>query len=84
MKQVKSFQTSDGTLFPNRLNALYHEQKIDLRGVLQEHTKNALISTTDVAAILAANSEKVSAILHRYKVSINRARGESNKVKVIS
>jgi predicted XRE-type DNA-binding protein len=83
MKSVKSFQTSDNQLFFQRSAALNHEQKLELRGLIQSHTKNAQLSSTDIATILAVNADKVSEILHRYRIQINRAKGSENKVAVI-
>lgn len=83
MKKVPSYQTSDNQLFTNRLGALNHEFRLELRGAIQQHTKNTTLTTTDIAAILATDSEKIAGILHKYRVQINRARGEANKVKVI-
>ncbi len=75
IKQTKSFQTSDNQLFSNRILALTHEMKIELRGVIQAHSNGrSAYTTTDIAAILANNAEQVSSILHKYRVSINRAK----------
>lgn len=83
LKQIKGFQTSDGVLHQNKVVALTHEQKIELRAIFQQHTHSANLTITDAVAVLAVNSEKVMATLHRYRTMINRARGEASKVKVV-
>lgn len=56
IKQVSSFQTSDGELFTNKLDATQHEFKITLRGLIQSNTTNNSLTIGQMVDILAKDA----------------------------
>ncbi len=76
LKTVPSFQTSDKSLFTDKLLALTHEQGLELRGIIQaKHTGNSnTILISDAARIIAANGPAIAEILSKYKTAIGRAK----------
>jgi hypothetical protein len=69
MKQVRSFQTSDGKLFTEsqREDAEQHELVIKIRGILQTYGRNGTLSATDVAMVIAQNQDEVFETLGAYR-----------------
>ena len=73
LKKVQSYETSDGQLFTDKAAALTHELKIELRGLIQSNTRSngsSNFSTTDIAAFLANNMDKVAEIFTAYRSRI--------------
>lgn len=67
MKQVKSFETKDGRLFNDRVQAENHELMINIRGFLQSSGKGGSLSATDVATFLAQKQDNVYNIIGKYR-----------------
>jgi dsDNA-binding SOS-regulon protein len=67
MKQVKSYQTKDGRLFNDRIEAENHELMLNIRGFLHTTGRNGSLSSTDVASIIANNQDAVYTILGKYR-----------------
>ena len=64
MKQVKSYETKDGKLFTDRLQAEQHELMLNIRGFLQSNGKGqGSPSATDVATFLMMNQDPLYNIL---------------------
>jgi hypothetical protein len=77
--QVRGYQTSDGQIHTDRATALTQELKIELRGLVQQHTRSQHLTTTDVAAFLAGNMDKVGEVMTSYRkkiAAISRKAGE--------
>jgi len=79
LKQVPSYQTSDGTLHASKLTALIHEQKIEVRGIIQSGLggvplRNGHVTTAEAVQIILENSDKLAKINSIYKQAINRER----------
>ena len=84
LKQVQSFQTSDGKLHTSRLQALLEEQKIEIRGVIQSDMRGSAkfatsLTTTDATQIIIDNIDKLVAITRRYDRSIKHERTKSHQ-----
>lgn len=68
MKQVKSFETKDGKLFTDRLEAESHELVLNIRGLLQQQGRGTgALSATDVASILAKEQDALYNIVGKYR-----------------
>jgi hypothetical protein len=67
MKQVKSYQTKDGKLFNDRIEAENHELMLNIRGFLHTSGRSGSLSSTDVASIIASNQDAVYSILGKYR-----------------
>jgi len=68
MKQVKSYETKDGKLFTDRLQAEQHELMLNIRGFLQSSGKGqGSLSATDVATFLMMNQDPLYDILGKYR-----------------
>jgi hypothetical protein len=67
MKQVKSYQTKDGRLFNERIEAENHELMLNIRGFLHTSGRSGNLSSTDVASIIASNQDAVYSILGKYR-----------------
>ena len=80
MKEIKAFLSEDGQIHTDKIKALSRDFIIALRGVFQSSGANGNNSTTDMATIVSANSEKFTQIIHKYKTSINRAKKSVNQV----
>ncbi len=82
LKKVQSYETTDGQLFTDKAAALTHELKIELRGLIQSNTRsngNSNFSTTDVAAFLANNMDKVAQVFTAYRARIGAISRNSKK-----
>ena len=67
MKQVKSYQTKDGRLFNNRIEAENHELMLHIRGFLHTSGRSGSLSSTDVASLLASNQDSIYNIIGKYR-----------------
>jgi len=67
MKQVKSYQTKDGKLFNDRIEAENHELMLNIRGFLHSSGRSGSLSSTDVASIIANNQDAVYSIIGKYR-----------------
>ncbi len=71
MKQVKSFETADGKLFTDRIEAEGHELMINVRGLLQSQGRGTgSLSATDVALVLAKEQDSLYNILGKYRRTV--------------
>ena len=70
MKQVKAFQTSDGKVFTNELEAINREFAIECRAVVQSASMTN-IDTKDFGSMIASNYEKIAAVINKYRAKIN-------------
>lgn len=85
LKQVPSFQTSDGKLFPDKVEALTYEQRLELAGLLRSSRKDNRsenFMTSEVVNFLVANQDEIQEISKRYKNQITRIRAARTKVGV--
>lgn len=75
IKQVASFQTTDGTLFTDKIQALQHEGKIGAQALVNSKAIGKLptINSRDVAQFLVTNADEVIETLRKYKEGIRRA-----------
>ncbi len=76
LKRVQSYQTTDNQLFPTKDEALTHQLKIDLRGLMQSNNigkQAAPISVTDISCFIAAHAEEVRLVLLKYKEAMRHA-----------
>ncbi len=83
IKQIKSFQTSDNTLHTDKVKALNHEFKIELRGLFQSFTNGVNLSSTDAAAIISCNPEKFTQLINKYRISINKSKGAMKRLETM-
>ena len=83
IKQIKSFQTSDGALHPDKIKALTHEFKLELRGLFQSFDNKINLTSTDAAAIISCNSDKFVDLINKYKVAINKSKGATKRLETL-
>lgn len=85
IQAVKSFQTSDKKLHPNRVEALKHEYGIELRGLIQSGVSNPSGHyTIDQLVNLLKNQGNL--IIKRMAINqkmINRAAGQMKKTEKV-
>jgi hypothetical protein len=80
MKQVKSYETKDGKLFSDRLQAEQHELMLNIRGFLQSSGKGAgSLSATDVATFLMMNQDPLYDILGKYRRVVGGIKSNANR-----
>lgn len=74
LKQVRSYETSDGKLFTGRGDALTHQLAVDVRGLIQSNTlgKIQTITPTDVSQFVARHAQELHILLGKYKESMRR------------
>ncbi len=83
--KVQSYQTSDGKLHTDKVEALNHDLKIQLRGFVQTNTVGAgNLSTTEVAALLANQMDGVCGIFANYRKRIAAITRKTNKTLDVS
>lgn len=70
MKQVRSYETKDGKLFTDRIQAENHELMINIRGFLQSSGKGGSLSATDVALFIATKQDDFYNILGKYRRTV--------------
>jgi hypothetical protein len=70
MKQVKSYETKDGKLFTDRIQAENHELMLNIRGFLQSSGKGGSLSATDVATFLMMNQDPLYDIIGKYRRTV--------------
>jgi len=85
LKQVASFQTSDGQLHASKLQALIREQRLEIRGVIQSGPggiplRNGHVATDEAVQIIIENMDKLSRIAGRYNKSIKHERLKAQTV----
>jgi hypothetical protein len=80
MKQVKSYETKDGKLFMDRLQAEQHELMLNIRGFLQSSGKGqGSLSATDVATFLMMNQDPLYDILGKYRRTVGGIKSNMNR-----
>ncbi len=72
IKQVSSFQTTDGKLHTTRLEALTAQLTIDVRGVMQANSigKMGNLTVTDAAGFISTHATEVYKLLKAYRASV--------------
>ena len=89
MKKVSAYQTSDGQFHQDKIPALLHEFKLDIRdliisGVKTGNLKTETLNIKDISEILAKNFEPLYSKMIRYKKEVRWAKNNikiSNKAK---
>jgi hypothetical protein len=71
MKQVKSYQTKDGRLFNNRIEAENHELMLNIRGFLHTSGRSGSLSSTDVASLMASKQDEIYNIIGKYRKTMS-------------
>jgi dsDNA-binding SOS-regulon protein len=79
MKQVKSFETKDGKLFTDRLEAEGHELMLNIREFLQTQGRGGYLSDTDVAYVLAQKQDDLYNILVKYRKTMAGIKSNQNR-----
>lgn len=79
MKQVKSFETKDGKLFTDRMEAEGHELMLNIRGFLQTQGRGGSLSATDVASILSQKQDDLYNILGKYRKTMAGIKSNQNR-----
>ena len=73
MTKVNAFQTEDGKVFQNELDAIKHEQLVDLRNFITSHF-NSNPATPQLpsafAAMLTTKGNEIHEILKKYNCKI--------------
>jgi hypothetical protein len=81
--KVASFQTSDGSLHPDKVAALEREYFLELRGLIHGVSPRVAaaqsLTTTEIATILKTNAVRFKEIITKYEYSLNRALSEAKK-----
>lgn len=74
IKQIPSFQTTDGKLFASRPEALTHQLMVDARGLMQSNSLGKLgnPSVTDMATFVAAHADELYPLLQKYREKMRR------------
>lgn len=67
MKYVKSYQTKDGRLFGDRVEAENHELMLNIRGFLHTAGRSGSLSSTDVATLIVANQNDIYTLIGKYR-----------------
>lgn len=67
MKTVKAYQTSDGILHNDELAALKQEFVIEVRGTLQRCTRQATLTTTEVAQLITRNTQDFMEVITKFR-----------------
>lgn len=80
IKEVKRFQTSDGTDHESQLEAVTHQQSLDIRAIFQSDDrvgKSQHMTQTEAAKVVVSNIEAFQKTISKYKAAINRIRKNS-------
>lgn len=77
MKQVRSYETKDGKLFTDRIQAENHELMINIRGFLNSSGKGGTLSATDVATFIAMKQDDFYNILGKYRRTVAGVRSNN-------
>lgn len=87
LEEVKGFKTSDGQVHLDKIKALEHEQKIELRGIFQSANRNlggnGTLTTTDAATIVLTNADAIMGVVDTYKRLISQAKGQIQRQATI-
>jgi hypothetical protein len=81
LKPVQAFKLSTGEICTDRITGLEKEYRIQLRGIIQRTTKNATLTASDAAGIMAANFEEINKVGNSFRNAIRRAKS-AQKVTV--
>lgn len=75
LTQVRSYQTSDGQLFTDKVQALKREGEISVQAVVNKAAigKMPQIKPQDVTAFIVNNADSIIETLRKYKETIRRA-----------
>lgn len=77
ISKASGFNTSDNQFFTSRLPALVHQQKLDLRAIIQSDTKYGTkthLTSTEIADLLERQGEAITKTNAQYKKMINNER----------
>lgn len=77
VKQVPSYQSIDGNLHPNKLNALLANQRIEIRGLIQSQKKDngaGTLTVNDAVLIVLDNAEEMAKVVRKYRRAIKKER----------
>lgn len=82
--QTKSFKTSDNQLFQDKIEALTHEFKIEIRGILQGNSLSRAdnFTSTQVADLIVKNSNQFTKTIQKYREAIRRATPAKKEMKI--
>lgn len=79
MKQIKVYQTKDGTLFNERIPAEKHELSLSLRGLIQSQDRSQTFTPTQMAKFIADNEDKIYDSIRKYRNTLNSLKGAETK-----
>jgi hypothetical protein len=82
IKSVIGYKASDGGIHQDKLNALVAEQKIELRGLIQQGyngvpLKNGTLTVMDAIFIILERSEEIVKVVRKYNHQISRERSKN-------
>lgn len=71
------FTTTDNAFHQSKLGALVHQQRLDLRGVVQSDDKygtRAHLTAVEVADVVVRNADKIAELTRHYSKAIKKER----------
>lgn len=88
LKQVAAYQTQDGKTFPDKIVALKHNFKLDMKGLVRQGLStprtNDSYTSQEVAEILLKNEARLTESLKKLRVAIGNAERFSTKKSATS
>lgn len=80
--KISSFQTADGKLFSDKVEALQHDFKLTLRGILNGGNVGKVdnFTTAQVAESLVKNLDAIQKAIKESQNAINRSLGYKKKL----
>lgn len=82
MKTVRAFQTSDGAVHQDELEAIMAEFGIEIRGIIQRDEKSCIreerMPIANLLTVITRNGEEIAAVIRKYE---NKIRGFNNRGK---
>ncbi len=78
IEQVPSYKTSDGVLHSSKHDAIKHEYRLELRGLIQAGSQTSLnkndnFTATQVAALIANNSILMVKVMQKFNKAISKS-----------
>jgi dephospho-CoA kinase len=73
MKKVSAFQTADGKVHTDELDAIQHERLIEIRDMITNHFKSNLATSLppiQIASFIAANGDSLNELNQKFKRKI--------------
>ena len=73
MKKVSAFQTADGKVHTDEMDAIQHERIIEIRDMITEHFKFNIATTmlpTQIASFIASKGDSLNELNQKFKRKI--------------